>query len=396
MSNIEDFPGQDGLSPKEKLRKQFFKRLRARIYTVVFIVVVAAAIVISYFTYERTKVYTGTEVLESVVFDVSSGARVESFAGGIMTYSKDGAQAIDSKGNLLWNRTFDMQNPMAEICGKTVAFADYGGSMIYLQTADGESSEIGTDMPIRKIAVSDNGVVAAVLEDVKVTWIYLYNSNGDTIAYFRTTMEKSGYPVNLDITPSGSIVAVSYYSLDIGDIKSSVAFYNFGDVGQNSIDNYVSGYNYKDSLVPIVKFLSNSASFALSAERLAVYEGSEKPVSVKDAFLDKEVLSVFNNNEYIGIILRNGADKEKYLLQIYSAKGNLLEQKAFDFDYSEVVFSNDQYVLYGNTDIYIGTIDGREKLSMEYELPIKLVIPTSSSTKYIIVTESSVDTVQLK
>lgn len=396
MSNIEDFPGQDGLSPKEKLRKQFFKRLRARIYTVVFIVVVAAAIVISYFTYERTKVYTGTEVLESVVFDVSSGARVESFAGGIMTYSKDGAQAIDSKGNLLWNRTFDMQNPMAEICGKTVAFADYGGSMIYLQTADGESSEIGTDMPIRKIAVSDNGVVAAVLEDVKVTWIYLYNSNGDTIAYFRTTMEKSGYPVNLDITPSGNIVAVSYYSLDIGDIKSSVAFYNFGDVGQNSIDNYVSGYNYKDSLVPIVKFLSNSASFALSAERLAVYEGSEKPVSVKDAFLDKEVLSVFNNNEYIGIILRNGADKEKYLLQIYSAKGNLLEQKAFDFDYSEVVFSNDQYVLYGNTDIYIGTIDGREKLSMEYELPIKLVIPTSSSTKYIIVTESSVDTVQLK
>ena len=94
--------------------------------------------------------------------------------------------------------------------------------------------------------------------------------------------------------------------------------------------------------------------------------------------------------------MRNDADKEKYLLQVYSAKGNLLTQKAFDFDYSEVVFSNDQYVLYGNTDIYIGTIDGREKLSMEYELPIKLVIPTSSQTKYVIVTESSVDTVQLK
>ena len=94
MSNIEDFPGRDELSPKEKLRKQFFKRLRARIYTVLFIVVVVVAVVVSYFTYERTKVYTGTEILESVVFDVSSGARIESFAGGIMTYSKDGAQAI--------------------------------------------------------------------------------------------------------------------------------------------------------------------------------------------------------------------------------------------------------------------------------------------------------------
>ena len=194
----------------------------------------------------------------------------------------------------------------------------------------------------------------------------------------------------------GKVLGVSYYHLDIGDIMSSIAFFNFGEVGQNSIDNYVSGYNYQDSLVPLVKFLSDSHSFALSGARLTIFEGSEKPVSLKEIFIDEEVLSVFNDSEHIGIVVRPNDGKNTYKLRIYSDKGILLSEKPFDFDYSGVVFSEGQYVLYGNTDIFVGTVDGREKFSYEYEMPIRLVIPTSSPTKYIIVTESSIDTVQLR
>ena len=396
MSNIEEFPGRDELSPRQKLRKQFFKRLRARMYTIILIVILVAAAVFGYLAYERNKVYSGVEVVESVSFSPASGPRVEEFSGSVLTYSKDGAQVTDAKWNLLWNRTFDMQNPMVSICEDTVAFADYGGSTVYVQTAGGEAYEISTAMPIRKISASNKGIVTAVLEDVGVTWIYLYDSNGDIVAKIRTTMEKSGYPVNLDMAPTGKVLGISYYHLDIGDAMSSVAFYNFGEVGQNSIDNYVSGYNYQDSLVPLVKFLSGSHAFALSGTRLTIYEGSEKPISLKEIFIDDEILSVFNNSEYIGIVVRSDDNKSAYKLRIYSDKGILISEKGFDFDYSGVVFSEGQYALYGNTDIYVGTVDGREKFSYEYEMPIRLMIPTSSPTKYIIVTESSIDTVLLR
>ena len=393
--NRIDFPGKDELSPKKRLRQQHFKRLKARIYTIIFVVVVAAIVIVAYFTYERNKVYTSLSMLETVAFDPAPGAVVDDFAGGILTYSKDGAQVTDPSGNLLWNRTFDMQNPMQSICGETVAFADYGGSMIYVQTKGGESFDIKTDMPIRKITVSDRGIVAAVLEDVDVTWIYLYDSNGETIAYFRTTMEKSGYPVDLDISPSGELVGVSYYYLDISDVKSSVAFYNFGDVGQNNIDNYVSGYNYKDSLVPVVRFISDSTVFALSGERLTIYGGAQKPVSVKETFIDQEVLSVFYGNDNIGVVFRNNTEDE-YKLIVYSSKGDVVSEKAFNFDYSDVVFSNGYYAIYGNTDLYVATLEGKTKLDIKYDKPIRLLIPTASPTKYVLVTDVSIDTVQMK
>ncbi len=38
-------------------------------------------------------------------------------------------------------------------------------------------------------------MVAAVVDDSEITAIYLYASTGEEIAYFKTTMEKSGYPI---------------------------------------------------------------------------------------------------------------------------------------------------------------------------------------------------------
>jgi len=372
------------------------RRFRTRLYTILGIVAILAATFIVYFTYEKTKVYSSLEVTESVVFNTVAGSKIANFQGNILVYSNDGANATDSKGNLLWNITFDMQNPMMDMCGKTVAFADYGGSMIYVRTSTGEGYEVDTDMPIRKISISDNGIVAAVLEDVGVTWIYVYDMNGKILVQSRTTMEKSGYPVAITLSPSGEVMGVSYYSMDIGDVKSSVAFYNFGEVGQNSIDNYVSGYNYKDSLVPSLHFLNNDYAFALSGSRLTVYEGAHKPLSIKEAFLTDDVVSVFHDDSHIALLYRNKETSGSYRLDLYSEKSDIIDSETFDFDYSGIAFGADQYTIYGNTDIYVMTYSGKTKIKTTYDKSIRMVIPTSSATKFIIVTDSSVDTVTLE
>lgn len=396
MSNIRQFPNGKEISSQQKIKEELFRRFRTRMYTILAIVLLIAIAVISYLTYEKTKVYTAVEVSDSILFNVIPGAVVSDFDGNILVYSNDGANVTDAKGNLLWNITFDMQNPMMDMCGKTVAFADYGGSMIYVRTSGGEGYEVDTDMPIRKIATSDNGIVAAVLEDVGVTWIYVYDMNGKILVQSRTTMEKSGYPVALTLSPSGEVMGVSYYYMDIGDVKSSIAFYNFGEVGQNNIDNYVSGYNYKDSLVPSLHFLSDNYAFALSGERLNVYEGAHKPLSIKDAFLTDDVISVYHDDAHIALIYRNKESSDMYKLEIYSEKSELLNTQTFNFDYTGIAFGSDQYAIYGNSDICVSTYSGKTKLSTTYDKAIRLVVPTSSSTKFVLVTDTSVDTVTLK
>ncbi|MCQ2520568.1 MAG: DUF5711 family protein [Lachnospiraceae bacterium] len=394
--NILNFSQYNTNDFEEKVRKD--RNIRIRRNAIIFIAIVSIAIIvlITFILRERSKVYESLSLQQSVILENDTGLYYDNFAGTVMAYSKDGFGARDEKGDYLWNQPFDMQNPMYSICGDTVAFADYGGSEINVQKKNGELFSINTAMPIRKIAVSNKDVVAAILEDVGVTWIYLYDSKGEVISYFRTTMEKSGYPIDIDISPSSELVMISYYYVDIGETKSSVAFYNFGDVGQNNIDNYVSGYNYKDSLVPMVRFMSDSTSFAISNSRISFYEGSQKPTSLVDNFIVTDVLSVYYDEDYVGVVTRNSSGDNAYHLTIYSNKGKVVSEKNFDFDYSKVVFGNGQYVIYGNTNIYVATIDGRTRLDYEYDRPVREVIPTNSPTKYILVTESSIDTVIMK
>lgn len=386
--------------PIERGRRNIREKNRWHRFSITFRVLlgtlVVAAIIIAIMIYENTKTFSSYSVTASVPRTLADGAKTVEFDGTVLSYSKDGANAVDATGKLLWNQTFDMQSPLISICEDTVAFADYGGSTIYIQKSDGEAETVTTDMPIRKITVSSSDYVAAILADTDVTWIYLYDFNGKEIAYFRTTMEKSGYPVDFDISPDGELVVVSYYYLDCEDVKSSVAFFNFGPVGQNNIDNYVSGYNYSDSLVPLVRFLDSETAISVSSERLSVYAGAHKPVSVSDMFVTDDIQSVYYDKDVIAIVYLNSTGNTKYRLEVYNTSGETLSSYPFDFDYSDVTFGNDNVVLYGDTSIYIGTYSGDVKYEGSYTSPILLVVPTVSASKYTVVTDSSVDTVEFK
>lgn len=393
--NTIDFRERKKSRVKE-LNRAARKRKFGVVYKIVLAVFALAGLCVAFFYYEKNKAFTSYEVTNSIARCYSEGATITDFDGTILYYSKDGASASDVNGNLLWNQTFDMQSPMVSVCGSTVAFADYGGSEIYMETSSGVANTVKTDMPIRKIAVSDNNYVVAVLEDTGVTWIYMYDTNGTTIAYFRTTMEKSGYPVDIDISPNGEIVGVSYYFVDFNDIKSSVAFFNFGEVGQNNIDNYVSGYNYTDNLVPVIRFLDNETAFSLSKERLSVYAGAHKPVSVSDMFINDDIYSLYYGDDVVAVVYLNKGDESKYRLELYDKTGKKLSEAFIDFDFSDVTFGNENVIVYGDSDLYIGTYSGEKKFEGKTMGSVKLIIPSLMVSKYFVITDEAISTVEFK
>ena len=68
--------------------------------------------------------------------------------GGIVKYSKDGAVAVNSKGNYLWNGSFEMTDPIADACGDYVVVADRGGKQIQIFNKKGLAGSIKTNHPI--------------------------------------------------------------------------------------------------------------------------------------------------------------------------------------------------------------------------------------------------------
>ena len=241
--------------------------------------------------------------------------------------------------------------------------------------------------------------MAAVLDDSVVTRILLYNGNENTdtsIVDIKATMDKSGYPLSISLSPNGKLLAISYLHVDSGEMKSTVAFFNFGEVGKNESDNYVSGFDYVDTVVPYVQFMSNSNAFAVSDDRIVFFSGSEKPNTTAVALLDEEVQGIYYNESYVGLVYRDQSGEAAYRLDVYNTGGDKIHSLLIDMDYSDIVLSKDQIIIYNDMDCRICNISGVDRFTGTFEKPVSLLIPTSSAYKYTAVTSGSVDTMELK
>mgnify|MGYP003293905411 CR=1 FL=1 len=403
MANIRDYLKEkekrqnvtQGTNYKEKIRSHKLTVFYRMLLVIALIVGVIFFLVVQW----RDKVFTESMITSSAPLTIVHGATVENLGGNILLYSKDGASCMDAGGNAVWNRTYEMQAPMLSICGTTVAIGDYNGRSIYVMNKTGEKGIVNTNLPIRKVCVSENCVVAAVLDDAEVTRINVYNGNENTdepIVYSKATMDKSGYPVSISLSPNGKLLMISYLYVDSGTMKSSVAFYNFGEVGKNETDNYVSGYDYLNTIIPYVQFMDNDSAFGVSDDRIVFFSGGERPVNVSSALLDEEVQSIYYSDKYVGLVFRNQTGESAYRLDVYNDNGNKIHSELFDLEYTDIVFNKDQIIIYNDQECSICNMKGVDKFTGSFGGDTALIIPTASVDKYVTVTMDSIDNVELK
>lgn len=403
MSNVRDYLKERekrlGVSQPVNYKDKIKSHKLTILYRAALVIVLIAAVAVFLVVQWKNKVFSESVVVSSTPVTIVQGAMVENLGGNILLYSKDGASCIDAKGNALWNQTFEMQEPMLSVCNNVAAIGDYNGRTVYVVSSTGQLGTVNTNLPIRKICVSQNGVVAAVLDDAEVTRILLYNGNENTdtsIVDIKATMDKSGYPMSLSLSPNGKLLAISYLHVNSGEMKSSVAFFNFGEVGKNESDNYVSGYDYPDTVIPYVQFMNNSAAFAVSDDRIVFFEGGEKPANKATTLLNEEVQGIYYNEDYVGLVFHNQTGESAYRLDVYNTAGTKIHSQLFDMEYTDIIFSRDQVIIYNDMDCKICNMSGVDKFTGTFEKPSSLLVPTSSNYKYVSVTSNSVDVIELK
>ena len=375
--------------------RQAMIRLRRIVIWAVIIIVLAVGGFITVRNY-LNKVYESMEVMAVVDWKPTSGATILPYGSDLVSYSSDGIHCTNSKGQDLWSFSYVMQEPMVEVTGDYVAVADRGGRNIYIYDRTGTIGEISTPSPVQMLRISAGGVVAAVLDDTNTTPVYLYYHDGTPISYFRTTMSRSGYPAAIGISDNGKLVGISYMYVDNGRITSRVAFYNFGEVGKNETDNLVSGNDYQNELVPMVEFLDEDTAFAVANDRLMIYEGEQRPVSLKENMLQDEIRSVYFGGEYIGLVYYDKNGKSKYVMDVYDEKGELYSTINFDADYKEIRFSGDRIIIYNSSSCEIYTTKGKLKYSGSFDASVYLMLPGSSPISYVLVTDAGLKTVRLR
>lgn len=371
-------------------------RRRILILTVLVVVLLLGSVGGTY-VYLETRNYTEYEVLESMKREDSSGTQFAVFQGNIIKYSKDGATCISTDNHMIWNQTYEMQSPVVDTCEDYAVIADKNGENIYIMNLLGPCGEIKTTMPIQRVQVANQGIVAILMEQNGTGYIHMYDKEGTFLAGGEVHTENSGYPLDIAISNDGKKMAVSLLNVNEGDVKTTIRFYNFDSVGQKEIDNITGEYSYADMVFPQVEFLTNDIMAAFGNGKTVIFEGEEVPQVTNEISTELEIRSIFYNDTYVGFVYANENSEASYMMQVFDLEGNEVLSKSFGVEYQEIGFlENGEVCVRGESECDIFTLRGREKFHGNFEKSIKKVLSAGGIHNYIFLREGETQRVRLK
>lgn len=365
-------------------RRVVWKRLT------IFLILAALAAVAAFvlFRYDRYHHFTDYQVMwqknftneaqEAAVQGEGSFCAYKDFGGGVLKYTKDGASFIDAQGKVVWIQSYGMKSPVAAINGEYAAIADQQGNSIYICNKSGCLGQATTLLPILRVTVSAKGVVAALQEDSKASYIYLYKKDGTPLDIkIKSLLSGDGYPVDISLSPDGIQMIASFMYLDQGTLKCKIVFYNFG-LGKNDPKRVVGIFFPKDlgdAMAGRVRFLdeSNAAIFTDKGIQLFSTRVETSPELIKQIPIEQNIRSIAYTDEYMGIVTDNVDGGNPYALKIFDKQGASVFNQTFHYQYTGFDIDGGMVLLYNDSSCQVFNMTGTEKYNGTFDFTVSKV-----------------------
>lgn len=379
---------------EQKIREHRLKILKRAALAILIVLLISVGAIL----FLSLRHYEAYDIRSSEGRSDTEATRFAEFHGNILKYSNDGAFYTDTSNELIWNQTYQMANPQIDICEDYLVIYDKKGTMIYILTREGLQGSVETTMPITQVCVAAQGTVAVLMQKESAGYVALYDKKGETtLAEGAIHGEKSGYPIAIALSQDAVKLAVSMLDMNDGNLKSTVAFYNYGSVGQSVTDNCVGVNSFSDMVIPEIEFVSDDTMIAIGDSKITLFEGAQKPQMTGEILLEKQVNSIFYNDSYIGMVYSNEDEAVTNHLLVYDTSGKLVMEKDFEMDYTSIEFlSNNEICIMNENTCDIYSIRGIYKFHYEFDREIYKIIPGGSGLNYTFVLKDTTEKVRLK
>lgn len=380
--------------PKTEEQEQFEKARKKRWKKTALIAAVVVALAVGVYLLINLQTYTSARALDTYTVSGASGSAYEQFADGVLKYSRDGISYLNQHGEEMWNQPYQMKNPVVDVNGSSAAVADKGGNAVLVFNEEGVRGETQTNLPIERVRVSEQGIVSVILTDENEARVLCYDAAGNLLVENKTSMNGTGYPLDVALSPDGETMQVLYLYTEAGAVKSRVIYYNFGESGEEKTDHLVAQMEYEDTVMASGFFMDENISVAVGDNRLTIYRGGNVPEETENIEVKKQIKSVFHNEKYIGMVLKNEG-KEGYELRLYNTRGQVAMSENFTGDYSHVKLCGSQVIMYDGKNCSIFTRGGIHKFDGEMNSNILEIFPVPGVNKYIVMNENGLEVVRL-
>ena len=298
----------------QELRQEKEKRAHIKTIIVIIIVILIVGGLATYLVLHsyNNKTYNKLTAIENVDRVEGSEVKYLAYEGNILKYSRDGASAWNTKGEVIWNGSYDMSHPSVDVNGSYVAIADIGGKEAYIYNGKDSGTKIETTLPIREVEVGSQGVMALLLEDRESDVIRLYNPYGseELLVEIPTNVVGDGFPIDFDLSQDGTSLVTAYVSVDQGVINYKTSFYNFSEVGKDK-NRLVAGFQYEDTSIANVEFVSNNKVCIMTEDGFILYENMKQPKELIKKSYKRKMKSIAVDETGIMVVLISEKDQAK-------------------------------------------------------------------------------------
>ena len=365
---------------EEESQQVHHKVKRRRLILLALLFILLSGLAASFYWYQRYYQYESMSIgWERQLDREGNFTAYEKFGSNLLRYSKDGASYINAEGKDVWVQSYEMKSPIIAVNGDYAAIADQQGNNIYICDLNGCQGVATTVLPIVKVTVSAKGVAAAILEDNTASYIYFYRKDGTEIKIFIKGVlgGNIGYPLDISLSPDGTMLVGSYAFIEDGSLKNRVAFYNFSEVGKNALNRFVGGFHdlYENSMVPRVQYLDDIYSVAFADNSLSFYSSKDvmSPALITQVPIEEEIKSVFYDNTHVGVIMSASSGEYDSRMELYKSNGDKVFDVEFSYGYEHVDIDDDMIFLYNQDSCRIYNCLGILKYEGSFDFTVSKI-----------------------